>query len=290
MPLVTPRIDAHQHFWRYDPAAYPWITGGMAPLQQDFLPGQLEHELTAQRIDATIAVQARPDEAETAWLLAMANREPRMAGVVGWIDLSAPALSSRLETAARTPHLVGFRHMVQDAVDPVALLRDAAFNQGIRAIQQQGFVYDVLIHSKTLPEASRFCARHDRSPLVLDHLGKPAIADGEYEWWAQQLEAFSDLPHVFCKLSGLVTEAAWTQWRYDTLAPYLDKALEVFGPRRLMFGSDWPVCLLAATYEDVTGVIERTLQGLSADERARIWGGTAARCYKPPDLKSPRNG
>lgn len=284
MSQARPRIDAHQHFWHYEPTAYPWIGRGMEALQKDFLPDRLKGELATLGVDATIAVQARPDEAETAWLLAIAAKEPRVAGVVGWIDLNAPDLASRLQQASRNADLVGFRHMVQDAPDPAALLREEAFNRGVRAIQRQGFVYDVLIHSKTLPEAKQFCARHDQAPLILDHLAKPAIANGEYTWWARHMEAFSRMPHVFCKLSGLVTEAPWSQWRYETLAPYVDKAIEVFGPDRLMFGSDWPVCLLAATYTEVTTVVERSLQRLSISERAAIWGKTAVRCYKPARL------
>ncbi len=282
------RIDAHQHFWRYRADDYPWIGQGMELLACDRLPGQLHPVLDAEGLHASIAVQARAGREETGFLLDLARADRRIAGVVGWEDLSSPHLAANVAQWGRDK-LVGFRHQVQDEADVTAFVEAPAFNAGIKWLQQQGLVYDVLVYARQMAEVQAFCARHDAHWLVLDHLGKPALADfgrseASFNGWKRQLRALAALPHVACKLSGLVTEADWLrglrQKDYDHIALCLDTALEAFGPQRLMFGSDWPVCLLAASYAKVAGVVrEWAATRLSAAEQEQLWGTTAARCY-----------
>lgn len=273
-PVV--RIDAHQHYWRYDPAEYPWIGAGMDVLRRDCLPAQAAVHLDAHGFDAAIAVQARCSEAETEWLLALAREDAHIAGVVGWVDLAAENVAERLAHWGADPALRGIRHIVQDDPDPAATLADAAFGRGVRATQDAGLVYEVLVHAPDLPAAIDFCARHDRHWLVLDHLGKPAIVDAAWQPWAGHLAELARLPHVMCKLSGLVTEAGDVP---DRIGRYAAHALDCFGPGRTMFGSDWPVCRLAAEYDAVCVQAESAAAGLAAGEREQLFGGTATRCY-----------
>ncbi|UIN22390.1 L-fucono-1,5-lactonase [Herbaspirillum frisingense] len=282
------RIDAHQHFWFYQPHAYPWIGRGMELLACDRTPGQLQPVLVAEGLEQSIAVQARAGRDETEFLLDLARGNRRIAGVVGWEDLASPHLAANVERWG-SDKLVGFRHQLQDEADVSAFVEAPAFNTGIGWLQRRGLVYDVLIYARQMPEVQAFCARHDRHWLVLDHLGKPALADfGKSEAvfadWKRHLRALAALPHVACKLSGLVTEADWQrglrQKDYDNIVLCLDAALDAFGPQRLMFGSDWPVCLLAASYAKVAAVVrEWAATRLSASEQEQLWGQTAVRCY-----------
>ncbi|NUU00492.1 amidohydrolase family protein [Herbaspirillum robiniae] len=283
-----PRIDAHQHFWRYRSEDYPWIGAGMELLAQDRLPYQFQPLLEAQDLHASIAVQARAGRNETAFLLDLAQQERCIAGVIGWEDMSSPALADHV---AQWEHgkLLGFRHQLQDADDTAGLLTQPAFNAGIAWLQQQRYVYDVLAHERQLPAVRRFCAQHDRHWLVLDHLGKPALKEfrknrAAFARWRGELRELAAMPHVTCKISGLVTEADWLRglspMDYEHIVWCLDAALEAFGPQRLMFGSDWPVCLLAASYARVTTVVGQwAQQRLSPSEQDALWGGTAAACY-----------
>jgi L-fuconolactonase len=283
------RIDAHQHFWRYRAPDYPWIGKGMQALAQDRLPEHLSPLLQAQGLDASIAVQARAGCDETRFLLDLANRTGWIAGVVGWEELGADDLAGRLDQWRNEAKLVGFRHQVQDEADAQDFLDAPAFNRGVAMLQSQGYVYDVLVFEHQLAAAAQFCARHDRNWLVLDHLGKPALCefsadDRALTRWRDSLSILGGLPHVVCKLSGLVTEADWRHGLRDAdiahIRNCLDTALEAFGPQRLMFGSDWPVCLLAAPYAQVVELIANwAATRLTPDEQADLWGGTAARCY-----------
>lgn len=274
------RIDAHQHFWRYDDDAYPWIGSGMDVLRRDWLPQDLRPLLGAHVIDASIAVQARADEAETDFLLQLARGHEWIAAVIGWVDLRANDIEARLARWQGEPKLAGFRHLLQDEADVHARLADAAFDRGIAALQAQGRVYEVLVRGPQLDAAVvAFCARHDRHWLVLDHLGKPQIGGGDDAHWRRQLAGLARLPHVVCKLSGLVTEVVARDIGDDVLRRYLDAALELFGPQRLLFGSDWPVCLLRAPYAEVFRIVDDWAQALDEDARVQLWGGTAARCY-----------
>jgi len=270
-------IDSHQHFWKYDAARYGWIDGTMTALRRDFLPGDLAPLMRAEGVDGTIAVQARQDDEETAWLLDLASTHPFIRGVVGWVDLQAPDVEQRVERLANTPRLIGLRHVVQ--AEPDGFLHRSAFHRGIAAVGRSGLVYDILIYARQLPEAVRFAAAFPGQRFVLDHLGKPDIRNNGLREWRRRLQEMAALPHVWCKLSGLVTEADWRGWTPDTLRPYLDAALDAFGPSRVMFGSDWPVCTVAATYAQVVALVRDAIAQYSADEQAQILGKTAEGVY-----------
>ncbi|EJL92503.1 amidohydrolase [Pantoea sp. GM01] len=270
------RIDAHQHFWRYDTQDYAWIAESMTRLQQDYLPDDLAPLLAQRQLQGSIAVQARQCVAETQQLLQWAQQQAATQ-VVGWIDVSAMDLTPQLE-ALQHPLLRGFRHQVQDERDPAAWLRQPRVASGIRQLQQRDYVWEMLVTWRHLADATQFAAQHDRHWLVLDHLGKPDIARGA-QAWGEQVAELAAMPHVVCKLSGLVTEAPQGQWHSAQLRPFIDEALARFGPQRLMFGSDWPVCLLAAEYHAVAQLIEDATAELAADEQAAIWGNTAAQVY-----------
>ena len=277
---MTTRIDAHQHFWRYAAADFPWIGAGMDALRHDRLPQDLRPSLDAQGIDACIAVQARAAETENGFLLDLAETHDWIAAVVGWVDLFADDAAERIARWRQRPRLAGIRHLLQDDPDPAATLVDARFGRGIAALQAQNLVYDILVRGPAqLAAVPAFAARHDRHWLVLDHLGKPAIGgDGEAEW-RRQLRRLAAEPHVLCKLSGLVTEVTTPQIADDAVHRHLDAALEAFGAERLMFGSDWPVCLLRADYARVAALVEDWAARLSPSEQRQLWGGNAARCY-----------
>jgi L-fuconolactonase len=272
------QIDSHQHFWRYDAARDAWITDEMRVLQRDFLPEHLGPELRANGMDATVAVQADQSEDETTFLLGLAEREPFIAGVIGWVDLRAPNLPERLEYFSQFEKLRGFRHIVQGEADDRFLLRDD-FCRGISRLREFGFTYDILIYARQLPAVVEFVERFPGQPFVVDHIAKPAIATGEIDGWERNLRAVAANPNVFCKLSGLITEADWNHWDAELLEPYLEIALDAFGADRLMFGSDWPVCLLAGSYDRVKGLVADFVRGWPEAEQSKIFGETAARFY-----------
>ncbi len=270
------RIDAHQHFWHFDAADYPWIADSMTCLQKDFVPDDLAPLLAQRQLQGSIAVQARQCVAETQQLLQWAQQLPATQ-VIGWIDVSATDLAEQL-LALQHPLLRGFRHQVQDERDPAAWLQQTRVAKGIRQLQQRDYVWEMLVTWRHLSDATRFAAQHDRHWMVLDHLGKPDIARGA-QAWGEQVAELAAMPHVACKLSGLVTEVSHGEWHSTQLRPFIDEALARFGPQRLMFGSDWPVCLLAAEYHAVVQLIDDAIAELSADEQAAIWGNTAAQVY-----------
>lgn len=270
------RIDAHQHFWRYQPQHYPWINEQMTVLQQDFGPTELEPLLQQHGFDGALVVQARHSEQETEQLLVLAEQWGMLCGVVGWLDIAATDLSERL--AACGPYLRGLRHLVQDETDPAAWLARQDVAWGMRVLQRQGYTYDLLVTHRYLAAAAQFAAHHDAHWLVLDHFGKPDIERGA-QHWARQISRLAALPHVVCKLSGLITEVSGGRWRAEQLLPFFSAALEAFGPQRLMFGSDWPVCLLAGNYQQVYQLCEQAITRLSPSQQAAIWGGTACRVY-----------
>jgi L-fuconolactonase len=273
------RVDAHQHFWRYDPAEYGWIGEGMERLARDYLPTDLAPLLAAQEIDGSVAVQARQTLEETRWLLELAAKHPAILGVVGWVDLQSSDVGEQLREFAGNPRFVGVRHVVQDEPD-VRFLLGEAFVRGLRQLHGFGLTYDLLLFPPQLPAAVELVAMMPEQPFVLDHLAKPQIKDGSLDPWQADIRALARHPHVSCKLSGLVTEAAWQGWKRADFTPYLEVALEAFGPRRLMMGSDWPVCLLAAEYPDVVGIVTDFIGRLSKSEQAMILGGTAGRFYR----------
>lgn len=279
-------IDSHQHFWRYDPAEYGWISESMSALRRDFLPPDLWPEAEAAGVAGVVSVQARQSVEETRFLLELARRHEFIRGVVGWIPLAAPDAAEALAPLAAAPELKACRHVLQDEADDDYMLR-ADFNAGIRELTAAGLAYDILIYARHLPQTIRFVDRHPRQVFVLDHLAKPRIRDGAFEPWNGRIRELARRENVYCKLSGLVTEADWRDWTPVRLAPYLETALEAFGPRRLMFGSDWPLCLLASGYGTWHALVTASIGHLGAGERAWILGGTAAEAYRIEPRATP---
>ena len=273
------RIDAHQHFWHYVPDQYPWIAPDMAVLQRDYMPADLAPLLIAADLDGSIAVQARQTEAETEWLLALAEQSPFIKGVVGWVDLRGPDVRERLAYFAANPHLRGVRHVVEDEADSEFMLQPD-FVRGIAALAEFDLVYDLLIRSPQLPAARRLVSLFPTQRFVLDHLAKPPIAAGIVEPWADEIRQLSRHPNVYCKLSGMVTEADLRGWKPADFVPYLDSVLEAFGAARVMIGSDWPVCTRGGRYEDVMGIVFDYVATLSPVERQAICGENAHLCYE----------
>jgi L-fuconolactonase len=271
------RIDAHQHFWRFDAGRDRWITDEMRAIRRDFLPGDLEGALATNGIDACVAVQADQSDDETRFLLDLADRHPFIRAVVGWVDLRSPGLGATLEALASRPTLRGVRHVAQ--AEPDEFLQQDDVIRGIREVGKAGLTYDILIVERQLPAALALTARLPDQVFVLDHLAKPRIKDRSIEPWATRMRELARRPNVFCKISGLVTEADWSGWRPEHLRPYLDVAFEAFGTDRVMFGSDWPVCLVAAPYDRVLGVIVEYAGALSPNERDALFGGNAMRAY-----------
>jgi L-fuconolactonase len=272
MPPVL-QVDTHQHFWNYDPAEYAWIDDRMTPLRRDFLPLDARREMDAIGVIACIAVQVRQTLEETAWLLELADEFPFIAGVIGWVDLQAPDVDAQLARVAAHSRLVGIRHIVQ--AEPDGFLERPAFLRGIARLEPFDLTYDILVYARQMPAAVAFARAFPRQRFVLDHLGKPDVRAQEYQSWRAQLNQLAALPNVHCKLSGLVTEADWGSWKPEQLRPYLDAALDAFGPDRLMIGSDWPVCTLTGTYKDVIGVTLDAIGEYSVTEQERMLGGTA---------------
>ncbi len=269
-------LDAHQHFWKYDAAEYPWIPPG-SPLHRDWLPGDLAPLLRAAGLDGCIAVQARQTLEESRWLLALADAHPIIRGVVGWADLRSDRVEEELAPLAAHPRFKGVRHVAQDEPDDGFLARPE-FIRGVRKLAAFGLRYDLLIFPRQLPAAITLVDAAPDVAFVLDHLAKPAIRDGAREPWLGNFRELARRPNVCCKVSGLVTEAR-QDWRGEDLRPYLDAAFAAFGPRRLMFGSDWPVCRLAAEYAEVVRLVTDYLAPLPAADRGAVLGGTAAALY-----------
>jgi L-fuconolactonase len=272
-------IDAHHHLWRFDQARLPWIAESMPALRRDYLAADLEEALAGTGVDRTILVHAQQRLDETEWMLDVARAHPRIAGVVGWVKLVEADVDDVLGRLTADGRLRGVRHIVHDEVDDRFILRDD-FNRGVARLRAHGLVYDVLIFAKHLPHAIAFVDRHPDQPFVVDHIAKPTIRAAAFDTaWAAGLRELARRPHVTCKLSGVVTEVRDAGWNGALIQPYLDVALEAFGPSRLMFGTDWPVCRLKCEYADWVGAVRGFIAPLSAPEQAAIMGGTAARVY-----------
>jgi len=273
------RIDAHQHFWRYRPEEYPWITDKLAAIRRDYMPSDLRPLLEAAGFQGCVAVQARPTLEETRWLLRLAEEHSFIQGVVGWVDLTADDVRGQLEPFARHPRLKGIRHLLQDEPDDAYMLRPD-FRRGLRILGEFGLTYDLLVFPRHLPYAVRLVQELDEQPFVVDHLAKPPIKAKEISPWREEIRRLAHFDNVYCKLSGMVTEADWSAWRPEDFTPYLDVVLEAFGPKRLMIGSDWPVCTLAGEYEPVMAIVIDYISRLSQDEQEAILGENAVRFYK----------
>jgi L-fuconolactonase len=270
-------VDAHHHLWHYSAREYEWIDDRMAALRRDFLPAEFIGELAGAGIQGAVTVQARQTLEETQWLLELAGRHKEILGVVGWAPISSLHFATSLDTLAANPKLVGLRHVVQ--AEPQGFLDGKDFNRGISTMRGTSLIYDLLIAEHQLDEAIRFVDRHPQQIFVLDHIAKPKIAAGEIEPWRTQLQELSKRNNICCKISGMVTEDSWTLWSIESLRPYLDTVVSAFGPDRLMAGSDWPVCLVAAGYGQWWQVLRNYCADFSDDERADIFGATAIKIY-----------
>lgn len=273
------RIDAHQHFWRYNPEEYGWIDDSMSCIRRNFLPSDLEPELKRASFDGCVAVQVRQTLKETHWLLHLADSSPFIVGVIGWVDLRSNNVRAELETLSAHPKFLGVRHIVQSEPDDRFLLQPE-FLRGINMLEEFDLTYDILIYPRHLSVASEFVHRLPTHRFVLDHLAKPLIKSGTVHPWESDIRELAKFQNVFCKVSGLVTEADWKSWRPEHITPYLEIALDCFGPERLMFGSDWPVCTVAASYSQVMNLVEDFLGSYSDHVRKAVLGGTAERFWK----------
>ena len=271
-------IDAHVHFWHYTKDEYEWIDDRMAALRRDFLPADLAREMATSGIDRCIAVQARKSLEETDWLLKLADQYSQIAGVVGWVDLQAPDVRDQLERYALNSKLVGIRHIVQSEPDDRFLVRPS-FCRGISLLEDLELAYDVLIYPKHLPAAADFISRFKAQRFVIDHLAKPKIRAHEIDEWERRMRVIATFPHVYCKVSGLVTEADWSHWNPHDFRPYLDVVFDCFGPYRIIAGSDWPVCTVAASYASTVGILTDYLATRSDQERVAVMGGNAERFW-----------
>ena len=272
-------IDAHQHFWIYDRREYDWIDDSMVALRRDFLPADLKPELERNGFQGCVAVQARQTLEETRWLLELAERAPFILGVVGWVDLRSPRVRFELESLTGKSKLVGVRHIVQSEPDERFLLQPD-FLRGIALLEEFDLAYDILIYARHLPVTAEFVGRFPRQRFVLDHMAKPPIKGGALDAWARGIQGLAAFPNVYCKVSGLVTEADWQVWKPEDIRPYLDVAFECFGPSRLMAGSDWPVCTVAAPYARVMNLVKDYLGKYSTNEKEAVLGENASAFWR----------
>lgn len=278
---MTGRIDSHQHFWRYNRDEYPWIDESREPLKVDYMPPDLQPLMRTAGIDGAVAVQARQNLRETEFLLKLADEYDFIRGVVGWVDMRAHDVEAQLERFAPHPRLVGVRHIVHDETDDRFML-GGNFLRGLAKLAACDLRYDLLLFPRHLPIAIDVVKRFPEQPFVLDHIAKPLIKDGLLQPWERDIRRLAAYDNVWCKVSGMVTEAAWGGWTQDDYTPYLDVVFDCFGVDRLMFGSDWPVCTLSGSYRQVVGIVEIYIGALSADEQAAIMGGNATEFYQLP--------
>jgi L-fuconolactonase len=272
------RIDAHQHFWNYDPVKDSWITEDMSVIKRDFLPADLE-PILEHEMDGCIAVQADQSEKETEFLVDLAEKNHFIKGVVGWVDLRDKNIDQRLEHYSHLPPIKGFRHILQGEADRKLML-SKDFKRGIASLGQFDYAYDILILPDQISYAAEVVAAFPEQRFVIDHLAKPSIKTKEIEKWRNDMAVFGDHKNVYCKISGMVTEADWQRWDSTEFTPYLDTVLSVFGVDRVMFGSDWPVCLVAASYRKTYNIVKTYFSQFSDAEQQLIFGGNAITFYK----------
>jgi L-fuconolactonase len=270
-------IDSHQHYWKYSPLTHDWISDEMSVLRRDLLPSDFASILSQHNVSGTIAVQADQSEDETMFLLELARQNDFIKGVVGWVDLRSVALREKLGAYKNYPALKGFRHIVQS--EPKGFILEPAFVSGVNSLAEFGFTYDLLVYHHQLPEALQFASNTTNVKIVLDHIGKPSIRTAEKTHWELDLAALSTFPNIYCKLSGLVTEANWKDWTYEEIEPFIDEVFESFGVDRIMYGSDWPVCLVAGSYGDQLSIVQRYISRLTEAEKRKVLGENAKRFY-----------
>lgn len=271
-------IDSHHHYWKYNPVEYDWINDSMKVIRTDFLPENLEQTISEAGIDGVISVHARQMVEETDWLIELARQNKFMKGVVGWLPLIQNDIEAFLEKYSGEKILKGLRHVVQGEPDPEFILR-SDFNRGIALLKKYPLVYDLLIFERQLPNAIRFVDQHPDQVFVLDHIAKPKIAANELSPWKKNIQELAKRENVSCKISGMVTEADFGNWTPAQLQPYFEVVLEAFGPARLLFGSDWPVCLVATSYKNWADLVKKTISTFSETEQANIMGKNAVKIY-----------
>ncbi|HZK95988.1 MAG TPA: amidohydrolase family protein [Prolixibacteraceae bacterium] len=272
-------IDSHHHLWKYDPVQYDWIDDSMKKIRADFLADDLKLTIQEANVDGVISVQARQSVEETDWLIGMANQNNFIKGVVGWLPLIKKDIGGYLEKYAEEKLLKGVRHVIQGEPDPEFMLRKD-FNHGITLLRKYSLVYDILIVERQLPNTIRFVDQHPDQVFVLDHIAKPLIGCNELSPWKENILELARRENVNCKISGMVTEADYQNWTSLQLHPYFEVILEAFGPDRLLFGSDWPVCLVATTYKNWMELVQKNITSLSETEQLKIMGGNATRLYQ----------
>ncbi len=273
------RIDAHQHFWQFNPVRDAWIDDSMKRIQRDFYPQDLKPLLDAHGLSGCVLVQTDQSVAETEYLLSLAWQYDFIKGIVGWIDLQAEDIAERMATSAHNKVLKGYRHILQGEKKRDLMLQPS-FMRGIRELKRYGYTYDILVLPDQLRYVEKFVKAFPDQPFVIDHLAKPYIRRGDIEGWRDDMKKIAKYPNVYCKVSGMVTEADWVMWKESDFAPYIDAVVEAFGVQRLMYGSDWPVCLAAAEYAQVFSIVQNYFSSYSKQEQDFIFGGTARRFYK----------
>lgn len=271
-------IDSHQHFWKYEPEKHSWIDDDMKCIRRDFLPEELRLVYAENDITGSVVVEADQAETETHFLLEQAAANPFIKGIVGFTDLRAENVSERLDYFSHYPLVKGFRHVLQSQ-DPSFILQDA-FMQGISLLKNFGFTYDILVFPKHLQAVKELLMRNPDQPFVIDHIAKPYIKTGAISEWAAEMRSLAAFPNLYCKISGMVTEADYKNWQPEQLTPYMDVVVQAFGTSRIMFGSDWPVCLVAARYAQVLAVVKDYFSAFSADEQSAFFAGNAIRFYQ----------
>ncbi len=272
------RTDSHQHFWNYDPVRQDWMTEEMGILKKDYLPEDLMPLLDECELQGSVAVQASQTEEENEFLLNLAENNSFIKGIVGWVDLRSELVTERLSYYSTKSKIKGFRHVIHDEPD-VDFMLQPAFLNGIKALRHFDFTYDLLIHPVHLPNTLQLVSWFPGQSFVIDHIAKPKIKEHEISWWKKQLTPLAALPNIYCKISGMVTEAVWQKWKKDEFVPYMDAIVELFGTDRILYGSDWPVCTLSASYAEMYGIVKDYFDGFSKEEQDNFFGLNAKRFY-----------
>lgn len=272
------KIDSHQHFWKFDPVRDSWITDDMSVIQRDFMPDDLLPVMQQNDFDGCVAVQSDQTEEHNQFLINLANENPFIKGVVGWIDLQAGNIEERLEHYSTLKIIKGFRHVLQGEVERNFMLRPA-FKNGIGLLSKYNFTYDILVFPDQLKYVKEFVSLFPNQKFVIDHIAKPYIKKGDMDEWAKDITAIAAYKNVHCKVSGMVTEANWQHWKKQDFTPYLDVVTEAFSIDRLMFGSDWPVCKVAASYSNMLQIVQDYFSGFTRNEKDQFFGGNATRFY-----------